>query len=76
MLLTEGIKVLNVSNVHVPHRAGVDRERESQREQARVLASLDLQSMVVMGQSVEGSDLVEGHGGGRSSKVTNYQDRR
>ena len=74
MLLTEGIEVLNVSNVHVPRHTGVDRDCKSQREQARVLASLDLQSMVVMGQSVEGSDLVEGHGGGRSSKVTDYQD--
>ena len=76
MLLTEGIEVLDVSDVHVPRRAGVDGERESRRERARVLASLDLQSTVVVGQSVEGSDLVEGHGGGRSSKVTNYQDHR
>ena len=36
-LLAEGFKVLDVSDVHVPRRAGVDGECESGRKWARVL---------------------------------------
>ena len=63
-LLTEGFEVLDVSNVDVPRRAGVDGECESGRKWARVLAPTDLQPAVVEGQTLERSDLVERHGGG------------
>ena len=41
--LAEGVEVLNISDVHIPRRAGVDAERENWRKWARVLAPSDLQ---------------------------------
>ena len=59
---TEGIKVLDVSNMHVPCHPGEDGECESQGKQIRVLAPLDIQHAVVQlqGQSLDKKDLVGG----------------
>ena len=62
-LLTGGFEVLDVSDVHVPHRAGVDGECESGREWIGVLTLANLQPAVVEGQALERSNLVGGHGG-------------
>ena len=67
-LLTEGIEVLDVPNVHVPCRARVDGECESGRKRARVLAPADLQSAVIEGHALVRSNLVESHGSGRVDK--------
>lgn len=66
-LTTKGINVLHVSDVHVPRCARVDGEGKSQRKWSRVLVlpplPPDLHPEVVEGQFLEGSKLVEGHGG-------------
>lgn len=67
-LTTKGINVLHVSDVHVPRRAGVDREGKSQRKWSRVLIlpplpPPNLHPKVVEGQFLEGSKLVEGSSG-------------
>lgn len=64
-LLAEGIKVLDVSNVHVPRRTRVDRKCKSGRKWSRVLTPADLQPAVVEGQTLEGGYLVESHSGSR-----------
>ena len=43
----------------------MDRECESRGKQTRVLTLPNLQSTVVEGQTLEGSNLVEGYGGSR-----------
>lgn len=59
---TEGIEVLDVSDMHVPRHPGEDGERESRRMQIRVLAPPDIRPAVVQlqGQSLDKRDLVEG----------------
>jgi len=64
-LLTEGVEVLNIPDIHVPRCTRVDGERESWREWARVLTPADLQPTVVKGQALVGSDLVERHSSSR-----------
>ena len=61
--LTEDLELLNISDVHVPHCTGVYGECESGRDWTRVLTPANLQPVVVEGQALERSDLVEGHGG-------------
>lgn len=64
-LFAEGLKVLDVSDVHVPRRTRVDGKCESGRKWTGILTPADLQPAVVQGQTLEGGDLVEGHSSGR-----------
>ena len=62
LFLVEDLKVLDIADVDVPRRSGMDGESKGRRQGTSVLSPTDLQAAIVEGQTLVGCHLEEGVG--------------